>query len=564
VKRLVVIFSLFFSFAVFFPAHAARLTYISDTVSDSRPSWPANHTIVFGVPSGVPASGKIVVAFGSGDFSIDPAFSYADVSLAISNTSPNSGFVSRSLAADPSDVDDGVAVASTTGPITITLASGSAIPAGSYVQIIFGTGGYQITNPSSTASYPVYFNTYDASGAALDYGGTVIVILPGVGVDVNQDKLNPATISDGLPTGTIPSNISAVVISVETDTYASCRYSTTPGVSYELMTNDFDDSSVGTFHAATIAGIMQGVTYNFYIRCRDFAGNENMTDYLLSFAAGPPTGTGLGGGTTPGVPAATPGQSGGGGGGGGGSPFPPAPAEPSLSISGIGVPSVPISVLQDGKALISNGTTDDTEGRFYISLPSLPQGTYSFTLIEGGGGSTALGSYTATITIVAGTANSISNLLLPPDISFVTSTVSLGGTAQLSGFAPPSSTVDIWITSQSALQNPIEASTSAGTDGSWSYSLATKGYQADTYQVKVRALLPSYTASAYSSISYLGVGVSPRPRGKGDLNGDGKVNLVDFSIMLVHWGQDYPPAEFSGDHIVGLQDLSILLYNWTG
>ena len=50
----------------------------------------------------------------------------------------------------------------------------------------------------------------------------------------------------------------------------------------------------------------------------------------------------------------------------------------------------------------------------------------------------------------------------------------------------------------------------------------------------------------------------------GDLNGDGKVNLVDFSIMLAHWGTNYAPADLNGDGTVDLPDLSILLFNWTG
>ncbi len=543
-------------------ADAARLFYVSDTIGDSRPSWATNHAIEFGVPGGVPASGQIVISFQGGAFFIDPSFNYADVAFLVSTSSPSSGFVSRTLAAAPSIIDDGVTVTPTGGPITITLASGSPIPAGAYVRVQLGTGGTQIVNPSSTASYQIPINTYDAGGGAIDYGAAMVAILPAISTDVNEFSTNAPVLSNGEPTGTIPSNVLGVELSLNTNEYATCRYATSSGVAYDSMTNVFAHDSLGMFQTAVVMGVAQGTTYNYYVRCKDFFGNVDASDYLISFTAGEPTGTGSGGGTNGGPPAppGTPST----GGGGGGFAYPAPPSNPSLVIRGIGLPGVTIAVLQDGAALPSAGTTADGNGNFSVSIPSLPQGTYSFTLIEEGSGGQAIASYTTTITVIAGTTNSITNILLPPSIAFATSTVSLGAPAALSGEAPPSSTIEIWITSQTAAQSPIEATTTADAAGVWSYALPTTGYAADTYQIKARATLPAYTASSYSAISYLGIGTAVAPRGKGDLNGDGRVNLIDFSIMLFHWGQNYPPADLNGDGVVDLPDLSILLFNWTG
>jgi hypothetical protein len=52
--------------------------------------------------------------------------------------------------------------------------------------------------------------------------------------------------------------------------------------------------------------------------------------------------------------------------------------------------------------------------------------------------------------------------------------------------------------------------------------------------------------------------------GTADLNNDGKVNLVDFSILLYHWGTDHAIADLNSDGRVNLTDFSILLFNWTG
>jgi hypothetical protein len=126
--------------------------------------------------------------------------------------SPYNGFVDRPLAAAADAINDGVAVDAANGVITITLASGSAIPAGSYVRVMLGTNAsfdsepvhFQIANPSSTASYRILLNTLTGASAAVDNGAAMVAILPAVGVDVNENKITPAILSNGLPTGTIP------------------------------------------------------------------------------------------------------------------------------------------------------------------------------------------------------------------------------------------------------------------------------------------------------------------------------------------------------------------------
>jgi hypothetical protein len=50
---------------------------------------------------------------------------------------------------------------------------------------------------------------------------------------------------------------------------------------------------------------------------------------------------------------------------------------------------------------------------------------------------------------------------------------------------------------------------------------------------------------------------------KGDLNGDGKVEVMDLGILLSAWGRtDKPPADLNQDGIVDVVDLGILLSHW--
>lgn len=59
--------------------------------------------------------------------------------------------------------------------------------------------------------------------------------------------------------------------------------------------------------------------------------------------------------------------------------------------------------------------------------------------------------------------------------------------------------------------------------------------------------------------------ISPPPGGfrNGDINRDGRVDILDFSILLSRLGTKDAKADLNKDGIVDLQDYSILLSNWT-
>jgi len=93
----------------------------------------------------------------------------------------------------------------------------------------------------------------------------------------------PPVVSNGLPTGTLPSGIIQVTMSVDTDESATCRYETVSGVDYSLMSNTFSTTG-GISHSQLIVGLLGGQSYNYYIKCIDGLGNDNLVDYLISFS----------------------------------------------------------------------------------------------------------------------------------------------------------------------------------------------------------------------------------------------------------------------------------------
>lgn len=170
-------------------ADAANITTVSDTLSDSAPSAPSNHTIQFTTPSGVGAGDTIVIDF-QGNFNPD-ALDESDFDFASSTD--------YSLAASPSGQTWGV----TTNATSVTFTSGTAVLGPNATVTIqmgtnatFGaTGNTQIVNPASEGSYELGFTVGDD-----DSGWTRVVILDSVEVSAAVDTIFTFTV-EGAPSG---------------------------------------------------------------------------------------------------------------------------------------------------------------------------------------------------------------------------------------------------------------------------------------------------------------------------------------------------------------------------
>lgn len=98
----------------------------------------------------------------------------------------------------------------------------------------------------------------------------------------------PPVLSNGLPSGFLQSNVTETTLSLNTNEPATCKYSTTSGLSYSSMPNSFSTTG-GTSHSSIIKNLTPGTTYNYYIKCQDKKGNTNSNDYTISFSVAVPT-----------------------------------------------------------------------------------------------------------------------------------------------------------------------------------------------------------------------------------------------------------------------------------
>jgi hypothetical protein len=541
-------------------AFAGTLTFIRDTIGTSASSLPATHEIMFIVANAIPPGGKIVVTPESGVFIIPAALNFLDADLSVATSSI---YIDRPLAGNPSATDDGVAVVSgTSGNVTFTLSSGTGINAGEKVKIEIGnnatfggTGVNFIINPAPVGSYTIGVRTEDAFGARIDSGAAMIAVIAQVTAGpVNTTIANPPFLSNGLPTGLLPSGITAVELSVQTDVPATCKYSSLPDVPFASSTGAFPQTG-GTVHSgAVVTSLSDGFTYNYYVRCRNYQLLVNTTDYVISFSIGIVPST-----APPTPPAPPPAPSRGGVPGGG-----DFLKTSGVTISGKAYPSAKVSILKDGKEAASAVAASD--GTWKANLTGLERGTYTLGVYAVDSKSRRSATISSTISVIADTGNALTRIFLAPTLSAEKTSVDPGQSFVISGQGAPKSVTEILLSRQDKNGEPRTATTTTDANGLWSADFDTKGLSVGGYEVRARSLFSDGDSSGFSGALSLGLGqdASPDFVARSDMNNDGKINLVDFSILLFSWGTDDPATDINGNGKVDLADFSILIFHWTG
>jgi hypothetical protein len=90
----------------------------------------------------------------------------------------------------------------------------------------------------------------------------------------------PPVVVGSTPTGSLPPGTTGATLTVVTDEPATCRYDPAD-VAYAAMARALDGT--GTTHTAALAGLADGVTYTFYVRCIDALGNSAPSSHLAIF-----------------------------------------------------------------------------------------------------------------------------------------------------------------------------------------------------------------------------------------------------------------------------------------
>jgi len=295
--------------------------------------------------------------------------------------------------------------------------------------------------------------------------------------------------------------------------------------------------------------------------CDDGAANGTVGD-LCSFSCvqlSPPISTT----TPPAPPPPPPASSGGGGGGGAFSGTIPVRTQTRVVLQGKAYPGSTVNILKDGQVV--GVAQSDNSADFSYEMSSVTPGPTTFGFWSTDGKGVRSITFTTTFQVTQNAVTTVSNVFLPPTLDLKQKKANLGDVIDSLGSTAPNALVSLFVDKETTAR---AKATSTGA-GAWTAALPTDILSNESFHaVKAMFELSGGGAQAKSGYSqavnfYIGA-KDVRTPSNGDINGDGKVNLVDFSILLFHWGTSDAIADLNGDGKVNLTDFSILLFNWTG
>lgn len=225
--------------------------------------------------------------------------------------------------------------------------------------------------------------------------------------------------------------------------------------------------------------------------------------------------------------------------------------ETKVVLQGKAYPDASVTILIDGK--IVNIIKADYQADFKTSLSNLTAGNYNFGVwAEDSEGRKSI-TFSFNVSVSSEMTTNISGLFIAPTIEMKEVEEEI---LNIFGQTAPQSEVFIYI-------GPLIKNTRADSSGKWSYLFNTSELKNEKYYlIKAKAVSPEGLISNFSNI--LKKGLPEIACLKADLNKDGAVDLIDFSILLHWWKTDNSCADQNQDGIVDLQDFSIMMYYWTG
>jgi len=237
--------------------------------------------------------------------------------------------------------------------------------------------------------------------------------------------------------------------------------------------------------------------------------------------------------------------------------------ETKVIIKGKSYPNADVHILVDGK--VTGIVRTDSKADFYFETSEIGVGVVSFGFWsedEIGLKSTLLN---LTFRVISGAVTTITGVYIAPTIDVDKKSVRQGDNITIFGKTVPSSQVNIHIHSDE--EHVVQTETNEA--GTWdivfdtapleeAFHVAKANFQVD---VQGNIIKSGFSKSVSFAISKLG---GEPVCAEADLNGDGRVNLTDFSILLFYWGTDDPCADQNQNGVVDLIDFSIMMYYWTG
>ena len=238
-------------------------------------------------------------------------------------------------------------------------------------------------------------------------------------------------------------------------------------------------------------------------------------------------------------------------------------SETKVFFRGIAYPQSNVVLMKDGQ--IASKAVSGSKGEFSMEVSGLSGGNYIFNIYAIDDKGITSSSFVFPLKVIQGETMTIDDVLLAPTIAIDKNEVKKGDDIIVSGQSSPQNDVLIFID----LVNQVTVTSDSR--GSYSYSFNTASLAENDYYIRAKSVKgESYSKSVKFIVGDSNVPVSDKSL-KGDLNNDGKVNLVDFSIAAYWYDKDITPSfskvegqRLNDDGRINLVDFSIIAFYWNG
>lgn len=249
----------------------------------------------------------------------------------------------------------------------------------------------------------------------------------------------------------------------------------------------------------------------------------------------------------------------------------------SLILRGFAPPGSFLTVKRD--KIVSATVRVSGAGTFDILLVSLSANTYEIRIsIEDGEGNISQSIVLPSIPIFKDATTTIENIFIPPTLFLSSRRIVGNQDLTIRGFSAPNANVILYFSPSRVVKTVQTSST-----GRWEVILGAGELSAGKYRVRAHTQLASGLLSGFSEEFDLeiiappffrpepppslppGEPLPPPGENPADFNEDGRVDLIDFSILLYNWETPQDSrTDLNKDRVVDLVDFSVVLFLWTG
>ena len=246
--------------------------------------------------------------------------------------------------------------------------------------------------------------------------------------------------------------------------------------------------------------------------------------------------------------------------------------ETAVVFNGWAYPGSIVTILKDGNIVATALAGSDAS--FWSRISNLSAGSYIFSVYSRDKASQISARVTIPVWVKAAATTNVGGVFIPPSVRVNKTGVKKGEIIVISGQSVPLADILITVNSGKDYYGKVRSNK----DGFYLYNFDTSPLGYGNYNVKSRAVTSNQEVSAYSlaanfNISAKDVYITETEKcpQKGDLNGDCRVDFIDFSIALSWFKRsllgtvvETEAKQLNDDRRINLIDFSILAYYWTG